>query len=506
MGQTQSTEVVVPKSKFRPKKYLNKLELVSMQCIFDDMSTDGVIELKGFLDYLKFPSELEPAAILLFKSLSYLGSYPDLEGPTPLTFTALITAYIILSGRLEEDQELRADTMFFESLSVSPPHHEKKKKEVTKKEESSLRRESTGLSLAELGIAFDDMKLEEDEIEHRAETEILARDLTTVFSLFLWLGNIETEDFSKITETAEKIVRSQSDSTDTVKFSRLKSWIEHYAPHIFTPMQSFITKQFTFYPTPNDPHRLLLKDRYPIPNQSDILTPVYTTLLSWAIPEQALASKTWTRLYSASQDGFSMNRFESHVFKYPGPTVMLIQADNILLSAYISQPWKHSKSQYWGDSSCFLFEIYPDLDIYRPSQRKHLKANQHYIYYHHAYGIGMGGNQQHLPSPADYEFNLFLENNLQRGTFSHEAYSSFPTYESTLKPSQSFIKPFDVVNIEVFGLGGEKERAIQAKEWLFETQEAARRAGLNIRKTDGELDKELLKMAGIIDMDSRQDR
>lgn len=65
---------------------------------------------------------------------------------------------------------------------------------------------------------------------------------------------------------------------------------------------------------------------------------------------------------------------------------------------------------------------------------------------------------------------------------------------------------FETENIEVFGLGTEKDKDKQLKEWEFDKKEALRRSGLNIRKSDGQLDKELLKMAGIIDEDKRQDR
>ncbi|KAF9962678.1 hypothetical protein BGZ65_008525 [Modicella reniformis] len=62
-------------------------------------------------------------------------------------------------------------------------------------------------------------------------------------------------------------------------------------------------------------------------------------------------------------------------------------------------------------------------------------------------------------------------------------------------PRQSgFEIDFEVVECEVWGLGGPEAMARQHKEWEFERREANRRASIHLRGKDGEqeIDRDLL--------------
>lgn len=490
---------------------------------------------------MNIPQQVEPAAVLLFKSFSYLGSYPNCStaGPVPLSFDAFITAFVILIGRLDDETANLSESLFFQSLSVLPIENDTTKEEeeeavVVEEEEEEpviVERESSpkGYSLADLGVDFSDLDFNTEEpskLKKEADADdgskILSRDLIELFVLLLWLGEADqpSHDFNRIRHLATFIVtkiKPSTTSTDElpcISYDLFCHWKTSFSPHLFQPLQSFITKSFGYYnPTPalTPEPRLLPQDKVPVPDASDILTPLYSTLLCWAIPETILITKQWTRLYSADQDGFSMNRFESHVFKYPGPTLFIIQVEethhqrSMILGAFITQPWKQSK-HFWGSDQCFLFELDPNYDLFRPVAHKHA-AYDHYIYYHHDFGIGFGATQGHLP-PQPEAFILSLQNTLQQGLYTNKAYPSQPTFELATEARRcvEFEYRFDTENIEVFGLGNEKDRERQAREWKFDQKEAERRSGLNIRKGDGELDKELLKLAGIIDEDNRQDR
>lgn len=327
--------------------------------------------------------------------------------------------------------------------------------------------------------------------------------------LLLWLGeSYQTDhDFKYIKKMATHIVNtmkitSHNEDLPCIPNYAFKQWKQSFSPHLFKSIQSLIIKAFTFYNNKEE-SRLLTQDKVPIPDKSDILTPYYSTLLSWRLPENILITKQWTQLYSANQDGFSMNRFESHVFKYPGPTLFIMQVSSscqdklITIGAFITQPWKQSK-HFWGTSECFLFELDPHFDIFQTKPK-----TENYIYYHHDFGIGFGANENHVSS---HGFIMYLQNTLQEGLYQYKAYPSNPTFESATKSRRNtnFSYKFVTENIEVFGLGNEKDRERQAREWKFEQQEAERRNGLNIRQSDGNLDKELLKMAGIIS--ERQER
>jgi len=64
----------------------------------------------------------------------------------------------------------------------------------------------------------------------------------------------------------------------------------------------------------------------------------------------------------------------------------------------------------------------------------------------------------------------------------------------------SFTQNFDIIEIIVVGFGGKESLEAQRKAWDFEKSEAERRNNINLlRNADGEIDKNFLKMAGIID-------
>ncbi|KAI8367875.1 TLD-domain-containing protein [Choanephora cucurbitarum] len=540
MGQNSTKPEVPPQpstssstaNSFRPKKHLSRVELVSLQHTFKDLKSTfkddfECIEAKQFLEHLQLPNELEPAGVLLFKTFSFLGSYPacTVAGPVPLSFNAFITAFVILTGRLDEPSHPLSEKMFFQSLSILPtPESTPPSPPLVSNEELNQETvkstSSKGLSLAELGVDFNDLDLDvkdtDDEDDSKASDKILSRDLVEILVLLLWLGETDKQnshDFATFSKIANDIVSTMQTSKDElcVTYKSFCHWKDRFAPHWLKPIQSMVIRSFGYYdpiPMSKQP-RQLPEDIVPSPDTTDILSPLHTTLLSCPIAESILITKEWTRLYSADKDGFSMNRFESHVFKYPGPTLLVIQANapdrNFLIGAYIAQPWKHSK-QFWGNDQCFLFELEPDLDVYRPviDRRTQQAQNDHFIYYHHEFGIGLGATT----GTTKHDFMIHLDNTLQKGGYQHEAYPPLPSFKSAIKSQKQveFSYLFETDNIEVFGLGNEKDRERQAREWKFERQEADRRAHLNIRQADGDLDKELLKMAGIIDEDNRQDR
>ncbi|ORE12081.1 hypothetical protein BCV72DRAFT_310987 [Rhizopus microsporus var. microsporus] len=518
MGQSHTKPEIKTSQTFRPSKYLTKVELVSIKCVFNSLKSAfpdhfECIEPKNFLARLALPSEVEPAGVLLFKAFSYLGSYPacTAAGPVPLSLDAFLTAFVVFTGRLGHEL---SETLFFQALSILPDPVKKKETPVTL-EPPKKHGHSKGLSLEDLGVDFTDLDLDIQKKEKDDGPEILCRDLVELFVLLLWLGSNEDHDENRrvATDIVDSLEKTKDDTC--VSYRVFSEWKSNFSLHLFNPIQSFITQSFTYIERPSE--RISQEDTIPVPDQTDLLSHMHCTLLSWSLPEKALNVKKWTRLYSAQQDGFSMNRFESHVFKYPGPTLMVLKIEaqppkrysslsiatetnakqNMLVGVYVPQTWKNSK-YFWGTNECFLFELEPNFDIFRSNERT---VNDHYIYYHHDTGIGFGARAE-----KGFDFTLLLENTLQGGVYENEAYPSSPVWMSFKRRKQDFKYIFETVDVEVFGLGTEKDKEKQLKEWEFERKEAQRRSGLNIRLSDGELDKELLKMAGIIDEDKRQDR
>ncbi|KAG0746191.1 hypothetical protein G6F57_008818 [Rhizopus arrhizus] len=528
MGQSNTKPHVEKAETFNPNGYLSKVELVSIKCVFNSLKSDfpdnfHCLEPKQFLERLGLPKEIEEAGVLLFKALSYLGSFPSsiVKGPVPLSLHAFLTAFVVLVGRLDKPDHPLSELLFFQALSILPNPEQEEQEQVKIEEATNTLEPPTqpgharGLSLETLGIDFSDLDMDTaDQEEENKGPEILCRDMVELLILLLWLGgNDDLAENQKIAKSSINHLEKSKDGT-CISYKVFCEWKSTFSPHIFKPIQSFLIQSFA-YVEPNKLQRVLPEDAIPRVDKTDILTHMHCTLISWALPEKTLNVKQWTRLYSSQQDGFSMNRFENHVFKYPGPTLLVMNIEAraprrysiqntsdanktqyMLVGVYVSQAWKNSK-HFWGTHECFLFELEPHFDIYRPKSQ-----NDHYIYYNHDTGVGFGAREEQGFS----EFIISLQNTLQEGVYENEAYPGCPTFESGTRKNQDFKYLFETENIEVFGLGTEKDKDKQLKEWEFDKKEALRRSGLNIRKSDGQLDKELLKMAGIIDEDKRQDR
>jgi len=213
---------------------------------------------------------------------------------------------------------------------------------------------------------------------------------------------------------------------------------------------------------------------------------------SWFIPNSCMESHINVDvLYQATKDGFSLNRYEKCVRYYPGSTSLFIIGDlnntkessSIVVGGFIQPPWKFN-NLFWGNNQCTIFELHPIFESCQGS-----KKNTNYICSNSKNGIGFGGKiGMH---------RLWINNFLQKGGYQYDILSDFM---NSYTPSEtSFTQNFDVEEIIVVGFGGKESLEAQRKAWEFEKNEAERRNNVNLRNADGELDRNFLKIAGIID-------
>lgn len=161
----------------------------------------------------------------------------------------------------------------------------------------------------------------------------------------------------------------------------------------------------------------------------------------------------------------------------------------VVLGAYVSVPWKASKSG-WGNDSCAVFELSPSFEVF-PAAQKSLSrvnpVNSHYIHFLKNAGVGFGGQ-------ASESCLLYMDDNLRYGSYKQD-FAGGNVYMRAGEPRQSgFEIDFEVVECEVWGLGGTEASARQQKEWEFERREANRRASVQLRGKNGEqdIDRDLL--------------
>ncbi|OAQ35002.1 hypothetical protein K457DRAFT_151642 [Linnemannia elongata AG-77] len=204
------------------------------------------------------------------------------------------------------------------------------------------------------------------------------------------------------------------------------------------------------------------------------------------------------------------------------------QKERMILGAYVTETWKVSKSG-WGNDSFALFELSPCFEVFpakkspstgsstagalptapsMPGGRTTRTSptmgsgassglnNRHYVHFLKNAGVGFGGQESE-------SCMLYMDDNLRYGNYRQD-FAGGNVYMSAGGARQSgFEVDFEIVECEVWGLGGPEAKARQQKDWDFEQREANRRATVHLRSKDGEqdIDRDLLEMAGVIDPD-----
>ncbi|KAF9352595.1 Restriction of telomere capping protein 5, partial [Mortierella sp. AD094] len=198
-----------------------------------------------------------------------------------------------------------------------------------------------------------------------------------------------------------------------------------------------------------------------------------------------------------------------------------LEKERLILGAYVTETWKVSKAG-WGNDTFALFELSPCFEVFParksssstapPSSAKSLpirtaargtpiattpanQQNRHYIHFLKNAGVGFGGQESE-------SCMLYMDDNLRYGSYRQD-FAGGNIYMNAGGTRQSgFEIDFEIVECEVWGLGGPEAKARQKKEWDFEQREANRRASIHIRgKGDQEIDMDILEMAGVIDPD-----
>lgn len=249
-------------------------------------------------------------------------------------------------------------------------------------------------------------------------------------------------------------------------------------------------------------------------------------------------------LYSGNKHGFSMGSFEKQVFNWRAPTILLVKGrllptkpsstreraledmlppkrfpnsisdsasnQSLVYGAYIPQQWKHTGKTCFGDEGTKLFQLSPTHDVLSASTFSH-----DYVYFNksptHPAGLGLGtpiplqssahshSQQIFRPGPV----SLHLDDALEFGIFTHlsEGGGSFHPSKLPCRKRKDWQDRFEIEELEVWGCGGDEVAEAQRKEWAWQEREAEARRRINLGTGDAELDRELLKMAGIISGD-----
>ncbi|KAI9841598.1 MAG: Restriction of telomere capping protein 5 [Sclerophora amabilis] len=286
-----------------------------------------------------------------------------------------------------------------------------------------------------------------------------------------------------------------------------------------------------------------------LPEPGEILDLNTLSQLSFFLPPPS-PFRRLRPLFSGASAGFSMGSFETHVFNWRSPTILLVsgtripysrlggnqdlsnrekafidtlpskrfsdgakgnsQDNRVVYGAYVPALWKHTPKECFGDTETLLFQLSPIHEVFGAST-----LSKDYVSFvkppnSHA-GISFGcpppakSRQKSGGSGAASSTNtvqlgpvsLFLDDGLEFGVFTHTAVGggSFHASETRQTDWQDL---FQVESLEVWGLGGEEEEKRQRDAFDFEEREAERRRRINVGRGDVEADRALLEMAGLV--------
>ncbi|KAI9791546.1 MAG: Restriction of telomere capping protein 5 [Piccolia ochrophora] len=252
-------------------------------------------------------------------------------------------------------------------------------------------------------------------------------------------------------------------------------------------------------------------------------------------------------LYSGSSAGFSMGSFESRVFNWQAPSILLVSGTRVTSSdthtsndhtsstqrsfeellppkrfpnsstgnsssnyvtygVYLSSPWKHTPTSSFGDDSSLLFQLAPIHEVFPASTVSTSYAS--FVKPPHAHaGIAFGcpptSPRAHQVSTSDTAsrslgpVSLVLDDALQYAVFTHTATGGGSFHASETRRT-NWQDRFEIEEVEVWGIGGEDEEKKQKEARKWEESEAERRRRVNVGRGDVGADRALLEMAGLI--------
>ena len=372
---------------------------------------------------------------------------------------------------------------------------------------------------------------------------LLAAPLDPQERLSQYNARVIGEELDRLRTTAEYMLASfvNVERDPGIKYNRFHSVVPILFPHLFEGFNGLFehflfSKSLDFSKQQGNLEKLSSagepKMAQPLlPEGGEILGGHTLSQLSTFLPGSSLFRRV-RLLYSGNEAGFSMGSFESKIFNWRAPTILLVRgsrledsggqeasfaetippkrfpdgskSDRLTFGVYIQEPWKHTHRECFGNSETVLFQLEPIHDVFPAST-----LNTDYVTF-----TKPPGNQSALsfgcphPKPTQAKgksqtfslgaVSLHLNDSFEFGVFNHDYKSRGGAFHTSVTRKYDFQDRFRIESLEVWGCGGDAEAKAQADRWAWEEKEAEARRRINLGSGDREADRALLEMAGII--------
>lgn len=270
-----------------------------------------------------------------------------------------------------------------------------------------------------------------------------------------------------------------------------------------------------------------------LPQIGEILDLNVLSQISFFIPGNTLFRRL-RLLYSGGDAGFSMGSFETRVFNWRAPSILLVSGNRIadppvggqerafsdslppkrfadsskssrvVFGVYLNQPWRQTHKECFGDANTLLFQLEPVHEVFHASS-----INTDYVSFtkppipHTGIAFGSPHPKAKATAGLSHHVNLgavslMLDSSFEFGVFTHNYTSGGGAFHSSQTRKRDWQDRFEVESLEVWGCGGDEEAEQQRQRWAWEEREAEARRRVNLGTGHIDADKALLEMAGLI--------
>jgi hypothetical protein len=372
---------------------------------------------------------------------------------------------------------------------------------------------------------------------------LLAAPLDPQESLSMYSSRVVGEELEGLRGAAECILASfvNAETSTGIKYNHFKTIIPVICPNLFRGFNGLFerflfSQNLDFSKHQNDTPATTSPSKVAQPlltDTGDILNQNTLSQMSLFLPGTDLFRRV-RLLYSGNDAGFSMGSFQTKVFNWQAPTLLLVsgtrlgdqpdggqetnfaaslppkrfphgsKSERLTFGVYVREPWKHTHRECFGGSETTLFQLEPIHDVFPAST-----INKDYVTFTkapaHQPMMSFGCPHPH-PSQAHRKADMFrlgpvsllLDDSFEFAVFNHDYTSRGGAFQSSVVRKYDFQDRFQIESLEVWGCGGDKEAQAQADKWAWEEREAEARRKINLGSGDIEADRALLEMAGLI--------
>lgn len=571
-------------------KCFTSLEYYSLRDVFkslaDQQGSIKYLKEETIARYLEIPDILG-ASPVVFQMVSYLGAFPFLQdAPAVLELSQTIMVIVIMTERYKRvlaRGSADRTKLIFKSLAVYDREaSETEAPAESLKQQNQQGNGKNGTANGAGGFAVD-VPGEEESFEDDDDLVLTAYELLDIKeavksgnapefhgaiiptdnfrkllmllllsapldaqeSLSQYSDRVSGQELERLRSTAECIVASFVDveTAPGIKYRQFKVIMPVLFPNLFNSFNALFehflfSRNLDFSKHKDNSAKpkvdVPVKGAQPLlSDKGDILNDHMLSQISFFLPGSSLFRRV-RRLYSGNDAGFSIGSFESRVFNWRAPTILLVSGtrlgdvpvggqqtafadtlpskrfrngsngDRVTYGVYVREPWKHTHKECFGDSETVLFQLEPVHDVFSAST-----INTDYVAF-----TKPPGNQQCLsfgaPHPKPSKSNrrdthyslgavsLILNDSFEFGVFNHDYTSRGGAFHTSIARKFDFQDRFEIDQLEVWGCGGDDEAKAQADRWAWEEREAEARRKINLGTGDIEADRALLEMAGLI--------